>query len=171
VGYSRCNGRWRESRFGVQPAGTRVSLRLPSMAPAAALTEAWPARTGRGAAALNRRATPCRGAKRWTAPWYGASGRCVRESSRRSGGSSGARPASPTRCTARRATRGGGLRGGLGARNGLGKVCAGKGAEVAGGPRRSLARACGGTAPALTARRVTRVRRGLPENVELALVD
>jgi hypothetical protein len=36
VGYSRCNGGWRESRLGVQLAGTRGSPRLPSMALAAA---------------------------------------------------------------------------------------------------------------------------------------
>jgi hypothetical protein len=52
----------------------------------------------------------------------------------------------------RRATRGGGLRGGLGARDGLRKARAGAGAEEAGGPRRGLA-------------------RGVPEIFRLALFD
>jgi hypothetical protein len=65
-------------------------------------------RAGRSAATLNRRATPCSGARRRTAPWYGASGRRVREGNRWFGGPSGARPAGPTWCTARRAPRGGG---------------------------------------------------------------
>jgi hypothetical protein len=80
-----------------------------------ALAGAWCVRAGRSATALNRRATSCSRARRWTAPWYGASGQRVRGGSRQTDGSAWRSPW-PVRRGARPGARceGGGLRGVLG---------------------------------------------------------
>jgi hypothetical protein len=63
-----------------------VSRQLPWCAGGRARRRAWRARVGRSATALIRWATSCFGARRWTAPWYRASGRRVRKDNWRSDG-------------------------------------------------------------------------------------
>jgi hypothetical protein len=110
-----------------------VSQQRPWCAGGRASRRVWCARAGRSVAALNRRATSWFGARRWTVPWFGASGRHVRKGNRRTDG-----PARHSLWPVRRGARPGAwLEGGwtprrLGARDGLGKARAGAGAEAAG---------------------------------------